>query len=1722
MAHRDFERTLLIFFLVSFSSLVSSQSEQFSSDPEFECTNRQNGRYAHPILNCTSAYFACFRGATIRLICPSTDIFDPVQGFCQPASDVPACGGQRNFTADCVNLISGNYSLNNETCLSFFLQCNNGSGVFQACPDEQFFNPTSGSCSSPDNIDACVNAGNGDETTVIPAEFNCTGRMDGGYQPAQLECLPAYYNCSNGTAERSICEDGLVFNSLTGNCTEVSQVGICEEVLNSTSICGNLTDGAYSLSSDFCTPFFIQCENGSAFLEMCPDGLYVDPMTNGCRRPEDVQLCVSGESTTQTSTVQPSGMQTSSSTTSTIRIPIGLGRTTTTSASQSMPVGPRDESADPSSSVEAQSTTASTEEQTSSSESNSTAVLSTSSGSEETSEMSTMSGTENATESEGVTTSEPESNTTSSGETAASSTEVNATSSEEVSTTEPGSNGTSSESESSVTSEGQTTSSEPEGNVTSTAETSTSESGATVSVRALMRQADAGATVTSSQETTMSGSEGNATSTEQMSTSESVGNETSSGSEGTQTTGASGETTSSGPEGNVTSSEEMSTSGSAGNETTVGQVTTSASEGNVSSSEQMTTASGSQGNVTSSSSGEMSTSGSEESQSTGSANSTISGEMTTSGPQADVTSGGSSGNVTSSQEMTTSASEANVTSSGQTATGSSEGNITSGESMSSTVSSEGSQSTASANSTASGEVTTSRAEGNVTSSGEMTTSGPQADVTANVTSSGEVTTSGSQANVTSSGEMTSSATEGSQSTGGGANLTVSSEVTTSGAEGNATSGTEMTTSGTEGNATSSEAMTSTGSAGNVTSSEEMTTSGSGNVSSTEQMTTSGSGGNVTSSQEMTTSGSGGNVTSSEEVTTSGSGGNVTTSEEMTTSGLEGNMTSSGEMSTSSSEGNETAGGYPTAPGEVTTSGAEGNATASGQMSTSGLTGNVTSSEEVTTSGPEGNVTSSEELTASSSEGNGTVSGETTTSGSEGNETTVTGLTSASTESSSAADRIFRYDSAGRVVDVLYRQSSDTNGQMNASSTVSQEGSSGLPSTSASEGISTPCAENGTGITVPPFEFNCTDREDGYFQPSELLCSPAYYNCSNGTATRLLCSDDLIFNPTTQNCTDAAQANECESAYNSTTVCQNMTDGSYAIDNSTCLPFYIACENETASFLVCHRRLYFDPVGRNCTSPREIDVCANATMENSTSSGNASDAGGRNLPLQSRFGNLRGWESDGDFLAKMNFTPVYPFEFDCQNREDGSFQPPELECSPSFYVCQNQQTYRLICPEGLFYNNATGNCTEPSQLANCQESINYTDVCAGMADGFFALKNSCSPFFIECNNGSGSFGICSWELYFDPSTSSCTIPEQIEICRFNSSIPPEAQFNCTNMPDGNYSNPLYNCSSFYYSCNGGQTSREQCPFRLFFDPVYLQCAPFDDIYECANSTSNGFYSFPSKMTDNNTRRSVEGFTLGGGSINCDGLENDNYPDPTNKCSNIFYTCTNGIAVMRKCASGTFYDSDLDVCDLFNRVPSCSNGDRPTTPSRSTSSQARTTIAFDCSGLPDGNWAAGDCEPFYFACVGGFAFKQPCPAKTFYDSITDQCNFKFFIRQCGTGGSKGAKTRRPNLPPFINCTNVPNGNYADAQNNCTNYYFVCNNGSTAVFYCAEGMFYNPNAQQCDMKQMVPGCGGGAIEANPTERTTPGIVSIGRSLNVRRNKKGRRRAYRTSRRRRVEETN
>ncbi|XP_046640853.1 chymotrypsin-like protease CTRL-1 [Daphnia pulicaria] len=57
------------------------------------------------------------------------------------------------------------------------------------------------------------------------------------------------------------------------------------------------------------------------------------------------------------------------------------------------------------------------------------------------------------------------------------------------------------------------------------------------------------------------------------------------------------------------------------------------------------------------------------------------------------------------------------------------------------------------------------------------------------------------------------------------------------------------------------------------------------------------------------------------------------------------------------------------------------------------------------------------------------------------------------------------------------------------------------------------------------------------------------------------------------------------------------------------------------------------------------------------------------------------------------------------------------------------------------------------------------------------------------------------------------------------------------------------------------------------------------------------------------------------FSCAVKANGNYPNPESRCSNTFYTCSNGNAYLFNCASTLVYREEIDVCDYPSNVAGC---------------------------------------------------------------------------------------------------------------------------------------------------------------------------------------------------------
>ncbi len=64
------------------------------------------------------------------------------------------------------------------------------------------------------------------------------------------------------------------------------------------------------------------------------------------------------------------------------------------------------------------------------------------------------------------------------------------------------------------------------------------------------------------------------------------------------------------------------------------------------------------------------------------------------------------------------------------------------------------------------------------------------------------------------------------------------------------------------------------------------------------------------------------------------------------------------------------------------------------------------------------------------------------------------------------------------------------------------------------------------------------------------------------------------------------------------------------------------------------------------------------------------------------------------------------------------------------------------------------------------------------------------------------------------------------------------------------------------------------------------------------------------------------------FDCSSLNNGYYNNPDQKCSEIYFSCSGGIAHKLSCPVGTFFDPENSWCDFHEDVYECS-GQRKTT-------------------------------------------------------------------------------------------------------------------------------------------------------------------------------------------------
>ncbi|GMR32057.1 hypothetical protein PMAYCL1PPCAC_02250, partial [Pristionchus mayeri] len=377
-------------------------------------------------------------------------------------------------------------------------------------------------------------------------------------------------------------------------------------------------------------------------------------------------------------------------------------------------------------------------------------------------------------------------------------------------------------------------------------------------------------------------------------------------------------------------------------------------------------------------------------------------------------------------------------------------------------------------------------------------------------------------------------------------------------------------------------------------------------------------------------------------------------------------------------------------------------------------------------------------------------------------------------------------------------------------------------------------------------------------------------------------------------------------------------------------------------------------------------------------------------------------------------------------------------------------FRLMmnCPSGLFYDISTKMC-------NVKETI---AACGGCTNPF---PSSVIPA------AAPSQPVSSYS--YSPPTATVAPLRDVPVESF-----------CAGKVDGVYSS---GCEAFYQSCSNGYTFKMACPSGLVYDIPSRSCDRKENVVACGGTKPYSAPAVPSIPA------AVPATPM---------VTSDNF------CAGK----TDGIYTIGDCATGLFFDVSSNQCEYREKVVACGGSpllpaapaapsyprpsatvapaaapaapvdySRPAVPPKEDKPVLKDVNDRSCTGQKDGFYGEG-CNPFFYSCLNGAAYKMACPTGLFYDLELQSCEYKGVVPNCGGRRIEVTATPSPsiaNLPraPVDNsqCNGKKDGIYPAAD--CSQEYISCQAGLVRKENCQTGLIYNQANQMCDYRENVAKC-------------------------------------------------
>jgi hypothetical protein len=475
-----------------------------------------------------------------------------------------------------------------------------------------------------------------------------------------------------------------------------------------------------------------------------------------------------------------------------------------------------------------------------------------------------------------------------------------------------------------------------------------------------------------------------------------------------------------------------------------------------------------------------------------------------------------------------------------------------------------------------------------------------------------------------------------------------------------------------------------------------------------------------------------------------------------------------------------------------------------------------------------------------------------------------------------------------------------------------------------------------GPTLPPVDFDCRNKDDGYYADPKNKCSSKWYACVGGLARRLECSSsDLVWEPDTNACERRQDSFRCTGIRKTTLPttprrpppppvklpidCSKSDDGWFPDPLKKCSHIFYSCSNGIGARFECPGNMYFDKDASMCEAFHDVEACAGKKVKTTRK------------PITT---------------VKPPVTEKLPI--DCSNKDSGSYPDPSKKCSQIYYVCSNGDGYKRSCPDGLFYDHKTKLCDYNDAIFACSgktrpptkptpapkpspASIPSSEFDCKGKDGkrFTPLDKKCSNVYYRCVGDITYKLNCPEGLYYDIENDLCDRWWGLFVCSGKKPTSPapvttikpkpteKLPIDCNTYDDGDFPDPEKKCSNVYYSCSNHGGLRRLCPPGLYFDSEMYICDQFNNLPDCTGKPRPATTLAPSKAPPAPPMNYP---------YSCEKKSDGNYE--AGKCIDYYWSCVGGTTIRASCPHGTFYDIEFDHCGYKNEIPAC-GGVRPTT-------------------------------------------------------------------------------------------------------------------------------------------------------------------------------------------------